>query len=458
VEPWRPRGKGKVCNPDNVPKGNAVSVLLQRLEGTPKQLRVERAAHGLGACHNGLRRDDPSGHACNGDADKGATGNYQDLKIQCWGVPDRPESAEEVQMARHRTIQRVLALCIMSVGLCASALADSVPFWGAKESVPIDTPIAQLKKGQFLWMAEAVTTGPVVMVVSITEQRAYVYRNGILIGATTVSTGRPGHLTPTGVFTVLQKQKEHHSTIYDGAPMPYMERLTWGGVALHAGGLPGYPESHGCVHLPSEFARRLFEISPNGMTVVIGTEATAPEQVAHPGYLAPVKFAGGEPIDQDPLAPSLEDRWQPEVSATGPVSIVLSQGSQRMVVYRNGIEIGRSRVLITGDTPLINHALVLTAGPSSVPDPYVPDPTRFSWLRVGVPGHMGEQGSQVDPTAVSRIKLPPDFAARLNGILTPGATLFVTRESLYPQTTGPIVQVVDADPPGGAKTTQPRKS
>jgi lipoprotein-anchoring transpeptidase ErfK/SrfK len=100
-------------------------------------------------------------------------------------------------------------------------------------------------------MGEAVTTGPVVMVVSITEQRGYVYRNGILIGATTVSTGRPGHLTPAGVFTVLQKQKEHRSTIYDGAPMTYMERLTWGGIALHAGGLPGHPESHGCIHLPA---------------------------------------------------------------------------------------------------------------------------------------------------------------------------------------------------------------
>ena len=135
----------------------------------------------------------------------------------------------------------------MGLALSAPALADSVPFWGAKASVPIDTPINQLKKGEFLWMGEAVSTGPVAMVVSITEQRAYVYRNGILIGATTVSTGRPGHLTPTGVFTVLQKQKEHRSTIYDGAPMPYMERLTWGGVALHACGLPGYPESHGCI-------------------------------------------------------------------------------------------------------------------------------------------------------------------------------------------------------------------
>jgi hypothetical protein len=332
------------------------------------------------------------------------------------------------------------------------ALADSVPFWGAKASVPIDIPINQLKKGQFLWMGEAVTTGPVVMVVSITDQRGYVYRNGILIGATTVSTGRPGHLTPTGVFTVLQKQKEHRSTIYDGAPMPYMERLTWGGIALHAGGLPGYPESHGCIHLPSEFAQRLFDISPNGMTVVIGSDQTVPEQVAHPGYLAPVKFVGGQPVEPETIAQTEDERWQPELSPSGPISIVLSQGSQLIVVYRNGIEIGRARLAVSGDTPLINHALVLTESPSSVPDPYVPDPTKFSWLRIGVPGHIGEQGTQVDPNAVARIKMPADFAARVNGILTPGATLLVTNEALYPQTSGPLLQVVDADPPAKSRS------
>jgi hypothetical protein len=357
----------------------------------------------------------------------------------------------------------IQALCVVLgvVGgavLQAPARADSVPFWGAKASVPIDTPINQLKKGQFLWMGEAVTSGPVVMVVSITEQRAYVYRNGILIGATTVSTGRPGHLTPTGVFTVLQKQKEHRSTIYDGAPMPYMERLTWGGIALHAGGLPGYPESHGCIHLPTEFAQRLFDISPNGMTVVIGTEQTEPEQVAHPGYLAPVKFVGGQPIAPETFAPKEDERWQPELSPSGPVSIVLSQASRLIVVYRNGIEIGRARLTVTGDAPLVDHALVLSDAPSSVPDPYVPDPSKFSWLRIGVAGHLGEQGTQVDPNAVARIKLPAGFAARVNGILTPGATLFVTNEALYPETSGPMIQVVDADPPAKSPAAHSHRS
>jgi L,D-transpeptidase catalytic domain len=331
------------------------------------------------------------------------------------------------------------------------AHADSVPFWGAKASVAIDTPIEQLKKGQFLWMGDAFTAGPVVMVVSLTEQKAYVYRNGILIGATTVSTGRPGHLTPTGVFTVLQKQKEHRSTIYDGAPMPYMERLTWGGIALHAGGLPGYPESHGCVHLPSEFAKLLFGISPSGMTVVIASDATAPESVAHPGYLAPVNIAGGLPVERVPLAGTDDERWQPELSPSGPISIVLSQASQRIVVYRNGIEIGRARLTVAGDEPLAAHVLVLAEGPSGIPDPYVPDSTKFRWSRIGVPGHLGEAGTNVDAAAIARIKIPSEFVSRVNSVLTTGATVFVTDEALSTNTSGKTLQVVDANPPAKAR-------
>src|ERR1700689_5154810 len=99
-------------------------------------------------------------------------------------------------MSSMKRAVRLFCLLLSVTGSVAPqvpGLADSVPFWGAKASVPIDTPINQLKKGQFLWMGEAVTTGPVVMVVSITEQRGYVYRKGILIGPTTESPGRPAH-------------------------------------------------------------------------------------------------------------------------------------------------------------------------------------------------------------------------------------------------------------------------
>src|SRR5207237_723322 len=107
-------------------------------------------------------------------------------------------------------------------------------------------------------------------------QRAVLYRNGIPIAITTVSTGRPGHRTPTGVFTVLERDVEHYSSLYNAAPMPFMQRITWGGVALHGGDLPGYPASHGCIRLPREFARLLFGVTRLGMTVVITSEAAVP--------------------------------------------------------------------------------------------------------------------------------------------------------------------------------------
>ena len=223
----------------------------------------------------------------------------------------------------------------------ASGVARAVPFWGAKESLPAGTPPAALKPGQFVWTADEAPSGPIAVIVSLTEQRAYVYRNGIAIGVTSVSTGKPGHETPTGVFMILQKDKDHHSKKYNDAPMPYQERLTWDGVALHAGGLPGYPSSHGCVHLPSEFARRLFEISPMGMTVVVADEYSAPRDVAHPTLLAPIDAKSGADDEEAPLAPDQMERWEPDKSPSGPVSIVLGPTDRRLIVLRNGVEIGR---------------------------------------------------------------------------------------------------------------------
>ena len=121
--------------------------------------------------------------------------------------------------------------------------------------------------------------------VSKPEQIAYVYRNGIRIARSSVSTGRPGHPTPVGVFDILEKEKDHLSTIYKGAEMPWMERLTWTGIALHAGDLPGYPDSHGCVRLPLEFSKLLFTVTTKGGTVIIADEHSAPRETVHPGMI-----------------------------------------------------------------------------------------------------------------------------------------------------------------------------
>src|SRR5512139_1712829 len=154
-------------------------------------------------------------------------------------------------------ISRTYAAATAALALCA---AQSVNAQGSTVTSPVELArqAEKLKPGQWVWAPQVAPTGPIVVYVDLSRQIATVYRNGVRIGVSTVSTGKPGHETPTGVFAILQKDAHHHSSKYNNAPMPYQQRLTVDGVALHAGGLPGYPESHGCVHLPSKFAEELF--------------------------------------------------------------------------------------------------------------------------------------------------------------------------------------------------------
>jgi len=126
-----------------------------------------------------------------------------------------------------------------------------------------------LKPGQYEWHPDASTEGDMNVVVSLSQQEAFVYRGGVMIGRSTVSTGKKGHRTPTGVFHIMTKEKMHHSNKYNNAPMPFSERLTWGGIFLHAGEVPGYESSHGCIHLPYDFSKDLFSVTRKGVPVVI---------------------------------------------------------------------------------------------------------------------------------------------------------------------------------------------
>ena len=135
-----------------------------------------------------------------------------------------------------------------------------------------------LRPGEYVWQPELASEGEIEIVVSLPLQRAYVYRGGVLIGITTVSTGRTGNETPVGTFNILQKRREHYSNLYNNAPMPFMLRLTWDGIALHAGQIPGHPASHGCVRLPMDFARALFTATEVGASVHVTDAApTSPE-------------------------------------------------------------------------------------------------------------------------------------------------------------------------------------
>ena len=174
-------------------------------------------------------------------------------------------------------LRRVLALgLILACSPLAAAVGETAP---ASLVSPDGTASDTLRPGQYRWHPEAAPDGPISIVVSLPLQRAYVYRAGILIGVSTVSSGQPGHDTPTGSFHILQKEVDHHSSLYNDAPMPFMQRLTWDGVALHAGAIPERPASHGCVRLPRAFARLLYGVTEVGASVTITDEApAAPEE------------------------------------------------------------------------------------------------------------------------------------------------------------------------------------
>ena len=342
-------------------------------------------------------------------------------------------------------MRRLFPVLLMLV----SAAAVAVPFWGAKQSSPADTPPAALKPGEFVWNPGVAPDGPIVVVVSLTEQRSYVYRNGVEIGYTTVSTGKPGHETPTGIFTILQKDKNHHSSKYNNAPMPYQQRLTWDGVALHAGGLPGYPESHGCVHLPSKFAEALFGASHMGMTVVVVDNRTAPADVVHPAALAPVDASTGSVEIQARLQAGEKWRWQPEKAPEGPVSIMISAADQRAIVLRNGVEIGRSRVAVRDPgKPLGTHAFIVKAGEGTGESVILKGAAARNWLAVSMPGYDATTDNSLPSVVGGRIHLPQDFAAQVYPLLTPGTTLLLTDAPVLEENSGKQMTVMGAGIPG----------
>nr|WP_283938102.1 L,D-transpeptidase family protein [Sphingomonas caseinilyticus] len=150
---------------------------------------------------------------------------------------------------------------------CVAASASANPVTHQKLSVMESA--AQLGPGQFVWEPKAASTGPLFLVIDLTRQLALLYRGGVPIAASTISSGSEGRETPTGEFSILEKKVVHRSRTYDDAPMPYMQRLTAKGVAMHAGNLPGYPASHGCIRLPPAFAKLLYGVTELGTPVMI---------------------------------------------------------------------------------------------------------------------------------------------------------------------------------------------
>ena len=301
------------------------------------------------------------------------------------------------------------------------ALAGPVPAT-AQDGFPGGSVVAAVERlapGEYLWMPQIAPEGPLLLIVSIVRQRAILYRNGIPIAVTTVSTGRDGHPTPTGVFTILQKREKHFSSLYHNAPMPFMQRLTWAGVALHGGQLPGYRASHGCIRLPHPFARLLFGVTTLGMTVIVTDAPALPR-------LAPTR---------DPLPvpdPALGGAaWRHDRATTGPVTIMVSAADRRMIVLRNGREIGTAPVTFT-EPVAGTRAYVLRTDKGEPP----------VWMAISPPGEASVPGAAID---WNRFRVDPGFRAELAAAVGPGSTMVVTADSLVAG--APPVALLDAAPP-----------
>jgi hypothetical protein len=317
-------------------------------------------------------------------------------------------------------IMKYVSFFVVSVGLLFSAYAVERPSFHTKGS-PTGKPTGPLKPGEYWWNPQLSPSGPVVLLVSIPQQTMHVYRNGILVGRSSISSGK-NNSTPGGVFTILEKKQEHYSKKYDNAPMPNMQRLTWSGIAMHSGHLPGYAASHGCIRLPYDFSQLLFTVTKSGGTVVVGDGKTpTPHLASNPGLMLAPKDLTPDMIRQ--LARD-EYQWHPERSPEGPITIVLSSGDRMMYVYRNGNPIGRAALEINGrgfGNRLGSHIFTRLEGTTGKESQLAPGREAGKWMRVS------SEGRGIDAESLaSRLRFNTEFAQKLADEIKPGTTVIVT--------------------------------
>jgi len=304
--------------------------------------------------------------------------------------------------------------------------------------------IKDLKPGEFVWRPEISPRGPVVVVVSLPTQLVHVYRNGVTIGVSTCSTGKPGNRTPTGVFTILQKRAEHYSSTYNNAPMPNMQRLTWKGVALHAGNLPGYPASHGCIRLPKKFSELLFTVTQLGTSVIIADQETAYSSVVRPDLVLTKEMTE---TARDAEAKTAQPKKSSAKAAEKIMSILVSASDRKAYLIVDGEVTFETAINISDPGKPIGTHLFSLIGPS-------PDGHALQWSAFGL-GGQPQDGLIVDmwsSSVLGRIEyLDGPGVRRVARALQPGTTMVVTDHAASPETrTAPDFTVIaeDAQTPG----------
>jgi hypothetical protein len=226
--------------------------------------------------------------------------------------------------------------------------------------------------------------------------------------------------------SMLQKKVRHTSSIYKGAQMPHMQRLTWSGIALHAGHLPGYPASAGCVRMPIDFAAKLYSVTGIGTTVIIADNKSAPDHTVRPGLL----FSGktGTP-------PTGGFVWAPDKAPKGPLSVIMSAPDRRIYVYRNGVEIGRAPV-IGLESARLSGTYVYSA------DSTIDSNGRRDWIYTASVGKKAPNLKELE----DRISIDPSFLQDVRALIEPGTTLILTNAPVGSQThSGSGFSILTAD-------------
>ena len=326
--------------------------------------------------------------------------------------------------------------------------------------------------------------GPLEIIVSIADQRISLYDNGILIARSSVSTGVRRHPTPLGVFSVVEKERWHRSNLYSSAPMPYMQRITWSGIALHAGVLPGYPASHGCIRLTNDFAIRLWHLTKRSARVIIARQDVVLVEITNPhlfvskpktafdssGSLAVAVASNSNKTaatTQAPLISNVGMQETAESQAAGsaasgaapqsvPISVFVSRKLSRLFVRKGFTPLFDVPAKIQNpEDPLGTHVFtviepqdegstvrwsVVSISEQSVSAPSFKERT-VPTQQILKTAPSATPSSDNANTALDRIEIPQDAIQQISELLTPGSSLIISDYGISSET-GPYTDFI----------------
>jgi lipoprotein-anchoring transpeptidase ErfK/SrfK len=410
--------------------------------------------------------------------------------------------------AYFRNRQRLLVMTASAALLAGIASAEALPFdqqWPTQQPQRLrpaakpnglavasrDKQPAKAKPGAEDVAAKA--KGVLSVIIAIDRQQLTLYSDGHPIARSRVSTGVPGHPTPTGVFSVIQKDRWHRSNIYYNAPMYYMQRITWSGVAMHEGVVPNSPASHGCIRLPGSFARQMWGITKLGVRVIVARTEVTPAEISN-ARLFTVKREQGEP-NGEPQATSPEtiggtfralelaqlnaaqrvptvtdavkpldamayavatprdgtntgpelNMAEPRPLKPGPIAVFISRKEGKLFVRKGFEPVFYVPITVSEpERPLGTHVFTALA--------LNDDNTTLRWNVVSMPGSRpapakkSAKGKHVEPVvaptqpssnaaeALERVTIPPEAIARISELMSPGASLVISDQGLGPET------------------------